>query len=343
VVALLLGPVLVIWQGGLQSLPGATMAWALALVPLIALGNLRGAALRGLKRVVEGQLPEYLLRPAILLLLVVGSSLLVCWQASPPAAMALHALASLTAFLLGAWMLWRHTPPAVRSAEPAAKSGGWLASSLIFALLAGFGVFNRQVSTAALGVFQPPDQVGVYRVAVQMATLASFGLQAVRQVAAPRFAGLHARGRVKRLRVLAVSGARVALSFSLLLALGLVLVGRPFLKAVFGPEFEASYWPLLILLVGQVVSSAFGPVGYLLNMAGYEKETVRVMAAVVVLNALLNLVLIPVWGTMAAAVATAASTCTSYLLLWRRARRVLGINSLAFGRTKTQAQVGATG
>ena len=58
-----------------QSLAGSrleTFIWALALVPLIALGDLRGAALRGLKRIVSGQLPEFLLRPGIFVLLLLG-------------------------------------------------------------------------------------------------------------------------------------------------------------------------------------------------------------------------------------------------------------------------------
>jgi O-antigen/teichoic acid export membrane protein len=40
-----------------------TFLWGLTLVPLIALANLRGAALRGLHKVVLGQIPERVLRP----------------------------------------------------------------------------------------------------------------------------------------------------------------------------------------------------------------------------------------------------------------------------------------
>lgn len=39
------GPLLVMWQGGLKSTAGQTMAWSLLPVPLIALGNMRGVAL----------------------------------------------------------------------------------------------------------------------------------------------------------------------------------------------------------------------------------------------------------------------------------------------------------
>src|SRR5690606_38031709 len=46
-----------------------TLWWGLLLVPLVALGNLRGAALRGLRKVVQGQLPEFILRPLFLVIL----------------------------------------------------------------------------------------------------------------------------------------------------------------------------------------------------------------------------------------------------------------------------------
>ncbi len=50
---------------GFSSLQLATFAWGLLLVPLIALGNLAGAAVRGLRHVLLGQLPGLVLRPAL--------------------------------------------------------------------------------------------------------------------------------------------------------------------------------------------------------------------------------------------------------------------------------------
>lgn len=327
---LVLGPVLVAWQGGVDSPQGCTLVWALALVPLMALGNLRGAALRGLQHIVAGQLPEFFLRPGLFLLLVGGAALLVGERFTAPLAMALHAGAALPAFLIGAWMLWRHTPPAVRQARPSVESKGWLVSSALFALIAGFGVVNNQASTVILGIFETPGQVGIYRVAAQVAVLASFGLQVVNMVVAPRFADLYARGDMKRLQWLVTGSARVVLAFNLVLTALFVLLGRSFFPLVFGPEFAASYLPLLILLVGQMVNSAAGSVGFLLNMTGHERETMWGMAVAAGLNIVLNLVLIPVWGIQGAAAATAISMIVWNVLLWWRVRKVLGINSLAF-------------
>jgi O-antigen/teichoic acid export membrane protein len=330
VVVLGFGPALIAWRGGWQSVQGGTMAWALALVPLMALGNLRGAALRGLQHIVAGQLPEFVLRPGLFLLLVLCAALFAADALSAPTAMALHAAAALAAFLVGAWMLWRRMPPPVREARATVESKGWLVSGTLFALMAGFSMVNNQASTVLLGVFQPSDQVGVYQVAVQVANLAAFGLQAINMVVAPRFAALYARGETLRLPRLVVGSARVVLAFNVLLTGLFVLLGRLFFPLVFGAEFAASYGPLLILLVGQMVNSTTGSVGYLLNMTGHERETLRGMAVAAGLNIVLNLLLISGWGILGAASATAVSMIVWNVLLWWRVRKVLGINSLAF-------------
>ncbi len=324
------GPLLVSWQGGLTTPSGQTMAWALVLVPLMALGNLRGAALRGLKRVVLGQLPEFALRPGFFLLLVGGLALWNPNALSPPTAMMLRSAASLLAFLVGAWLLWIHTPDAIRHAQPTVQTREWLASSLMFALLAGFGVLNRHISTVLLGLFTAPEAVGRFRVAVQVSTLAAFGLQAVNAVVEPRFAEFWVRGEKARLQRLVTRSARVVLLFNAFVTGMFLLAGKPFFHVVFGQEFDASYGPLLILLVGQTVNSAVGSVGQLLNMTGHEQDVVKTMTLAVPLNIFLCLVLIPSWAIQGAAIANAVSMIFWNVLLWWRVRQRLGIISLAF-------------
>jgi len=329
-VVLVLGPLLILWQGGLGSEQGITIAWALPLVPLISLGNLRGAALRGLKKIVAGQLPEFLVRPAEFTLLIILFAYLLGRELSAPAAMALQSTAALAAFLVGAWLLLRSAPDSVRSARPVIAGRAWMLSMLVFAAISGFQVINKEISTLILGTFAAPDQIGIYRVAVQVSTLASFGLQAVNMVVAPRFADLYARGDMHKLQRLATGSARVVLIFNLALTALFLLLGRLFFNLVFGAEFVASFEPLMILLVGQAANSAAGSVGYLLNMTGHERETARGVGAAALLNVGLNLVLVPVWGIHGAAAATAISMVLWNAMLWRAVRRRLGINSLAF-------------
>jgi len=88
----------------------STFIWALALVPLVSLGDLRGAALRGLQRVMAGQLPEFLIRPGLHVFLLAGAALIWDGSLTAPDAMFLYVLAAGLSFAVGAWLLWRVTP-----------------------------------------------------------------------------------------------------------------------------------------------------------------------------------------------------------------------------------------
>jgi O-antigen/teichoic acid export membrane protein len=201
---------------------------------------------------------------------------------------------------------------------------------LPLAFSSGMGIVTRQASILILGLFVSAADVGVYRVAAQTSLLAAFGLDAVNMVVAPRFATLFARGEAERLQRLVTASARVILAFSLVVTVGFVVFGKPFLRLVFGAPYEAAYLPMVILLAGQLVNSATGSVGALLNMTRNERETAKGMAVAAASNVALNLALIPILGTAGAAMATAASLVTWNVLMWRSVRRRLGVNSLAF-------------
>jgi O-antigen/teichoic acid export membrane protein len=243
--------------------------------------------------------------------------------------MALHVAAAALAFLVGAWMLWRITPQSIRRAIPTRDHRHWMLSTLPLALVKEMQVVNRQASIVLLGFFVADAQIGVYRVAAQVSLFASFGLQAVNVVVSPRFARLHAQGDLERLQRLATTSARAVLAFNAVVTLALAVMGRPFLSIVFGPEYEAAYWPMLILLGGQLVNSAAGSVGSLLNMTGHERDTARSMVFAAVCNVALNLALIPIVGIAGAAIGTAVSLVVWNVMLWWAVRRRLGIRSTA--------------
>jgi len=307
-----------------------TYAWALALVPLMAGANLRGAALRGLKRIVAGQLPEFVIMPATFVILLIWKGVLADRTLSAAFAMCLRVSSALIAFVCGAWMLWRNTPESIRQATPRFLGKPWLLSSLLFGFITGFQVINRRMGTAILGLYAPSEQVGAYQVAMQLSMLASFGLHAMNMVLAPRFADLHARGDQRGLQRLATIGARLALAFNLIITAILLIIGKPFLAKVFGSGFETSYAPLTILLIGQMVNSMVGSVGILVGMTGHEISAVGAFGAAAIVNVAIGIWLIPLWQTRGAAVAAIASmTVWNGVLFWK-ARTNLGVNSTIF-------------
>lgn len=325
------GVVVLIWGDRFSREQLVILSWGLALVPLVALGALRGAALQGLNRVILGQLPEQAILPGFYILLILGTAFfLSAGNLTPAMAMSLQVFSAALAFAIGAWLLWRATPLEVRRAKPVYEGRRWLASTLPLAFLGGMQLINNRTSILILGLFADSAQVGIYRVADQMSSLVSLGLQAMNMVAAPQFARLYAVGDKVRLQRLATAGARVVLSLTLPVVVIFLLFGKLFLKLVYGAEFIPAYGPLCIIALGQLVNSITGSVALLLNMTGHEQDTARGMTIAAVSNIVLNLVLVPLWGLTGAALASAITLTAWNILLWLAVRRRLKINSMAF-------------
>lgn len=308
-----------------------TFAWALVLLPLIALGNLRGAALRGLRRVIEGQLPEQLVRPGLFLVFVVAIPWLgVDERLTPSSAMALHAAAGFTAFAVGAWVLVRALPVQTKAVAAEYDTGTWMRSVLPLSFLAGMQTVNNQTDIVMLGIFASAADVGVYRVAVQGAHLVMFTLAAINMVLGPNVARLYTAGDHERLQRTVTWSARVILLTALPVAGAFILFGKPVLAMVFGEEYVRGHTALAILCLGQLINAGAGSVGLLLNMTGYERDTAVGVGIAAVCNVILNLALIPVFGMEGAAAATAISLAVWNVILVRRAFQRTGIVSIGF-------------
>lgn len=194
----------------------------------------------------------------------------------------------------------------VRPAVIIALAAEWRGASRSMLLVAGFGVVLFQADILLTGALIDTSAAGRYVVASRVAGLAVFVLTAVNFAVGPLLSSAWSaqRGddlrRLVRLSVLASTLATVGV------ATGLALFGRPLL-GVFGPPFVAVYPVLLILLAGQVVNALTGPVTLRLNMTGHHRSVARVLAAGAAINVVLDLALIPAFGLVGAAVATACT------------------------------------
>lgn len=290
-----------------------TLTVALSVVPLLALARVWGAVLRGMGRVVIGQLPDLVLRPGFLLVAVGVFSIGVADVGlTAPTAMVIHAVATGISVILGGWWLWRSAPAGMANADADWQAvPEWWRAALPFVLLGGLQVVNTQADILMLGLLGTDEEVGVYRVVVQMALLVVFGLQAVSQVMQPQFARLYEQRDIQRVQTLATRTARFAAGIALLPVTLFIFFGAQFLEIVFGPDYVSGATPLAILALGQLFNAGMGSVGLILNMTGHERDTMRGVGFAAIANISLNLTLIPLYGAAGAAVATAAT-----LVIW---------------------------
>ncbi len=305
---------------------------ALALVPLISLGALRAAMLRGLRKVLLGQLPEQVIRPAVLLVAALVILALGREHMTPQAMLLAQIAATVVAFCWGLAVFVRNRPEQLGSAPPVFRTSSWIRSTIPFGMSAALLLVNGRTDILALGLFHPDTEVGVYRVAVQMALPVIFAQQAVNAIQAPHIAHLYAAGDMKRLQAMVTQSSRAVLAVAASAAFVVIVFGEPLIRFVFGHEYAAAYTPLVILAVGQTINSATGSVASLLNMTGHERDTTRIILVAAILNVTLNVLLTPKLGMTGAAIATAATLVVWNVVMWFAVRRRIGIHASPFMR-----------
>ena len=307
---------------------------SVALVAVLSLVQLSGAILAGLERVFHGMLPDTLIRPLALLALVVTLQFLVGISATW--VMGLHVLASIVALI---WALafvkryfridcgWLH-----RDQPPLFHSRTWLTSLVPLSLVSGAQIISQRLDIVMLGLMTSTEDVAVYSVAIQLAGALLLAQTIVNAIIAPRAARMYATDDLERFRELAVSASRLSFAAACVFLVVIVLFGRWFIDLAFGNDFSGAYAIALVVCVGALFNTAVGAVGTLLNMTGHETTTARVIVFSTVLNGLMNVILIPMYGAVGAAVATSATTIVSQTILWRKVCAKTGVRSdfLAF-------------
>jgi len=106
--------------------------------------------------------------------------------------------------------------------------------------------------------------------------------------------------------------------------LPLVLFGKPLLL-LFGEAFVSGYPALLLLLCGVAVNALCGSVGLFLSMTGHHRVVVLVAFCSLSVNLILSPILIPRYGIIGSALATATSLATWNICMLLLVRRRLGI------------------
>lgn len=170
--------------------------------------------------------------------------------------------------------------------------------------------------------FGTASETGYFSVALRLATVSSLVLMSINAITTPIFARLYALGNIDELVSTARDTSRMMFWAVIPIILGLVVFGRSILSIAFGPEFEAAYVPMLLVLVGQLVNTATGPSDFLMNMSGMQRELRNIIVPAAVAAVALGLILVPLWGGVGAALTYGISmTCwnlASAILLRRR-------------------------
>jgi O-antigen/teichoic acid export membrane protein len=304
---------------------------AMVLVPLTALTLLRQGAMQAFGQVVKGQVPEYIIRPLLIVvgictLEVLGNSLLTATSA-----LVVNVSAVAIAFAVGTLLLLGALPGNLKAVQPAYATRPWIRASLPMMLIAGVWMFNTYIGTLVAGTLKGPSAAGVYSVVQNSTMLIVLFLVAANMPLAPTVARLYARGDRQQLERTTERLAWAGLLVSTPACAALAVFPGVFL-GFFGAGFDTGSTALTIVALGQLANAAAGPSGVVLIMTGHELPAARAVGAGAIVNLALAVLLVPPLGVTGSAIAFASSLVLWNLALVAIARRRLGVNVTAFHR-----------
>lgn len=304
---------------------------AMLLVPLTSLTLLRQGAMRAFGHVVSGQLPEYLIRPLLIVAGIGTLELLGNGILSPTTALGVNVVGVVTAFTVGTLFLLRALPEDLHSARPEYSTREWILASLPMMLLSGVWMINNYIGTLVTGTLRGPAAAGVYNVVQSSAVFIVLFLVAANMPLAPAVARLYARGDRRQLERLTERVAWAGLLVSIPVCAAFAVFPGVFL-GFFGAEFRTGSTALTIVALGQLINAAAGPSGVVLIMTGHQLVAARAVGAGALANFVLAILLVPPFGVTGSAIAFATSLVLWNLALIVIARRSLGVNVTAFHR-----------
>lgn len=286
------------------------------------------SATRGLGHVLVGQLSNKIIKPAVQLLLLTFL-VLGLYSESLTAKTALYAftIAAFFGLLFAVFILQkkRRKHDSLRKEYDFRR---WYSSFWRMSLLGWMGALNLQLSVILLGLLGGETDVARYKVAAQIALLMPFGLKVMNSIQMPILSNAYSSGDKVELQRLAGRSCTISFFTAFPILLIAIFFGEELILKVFGSGYQNAGMILLLLSLGQLVNVSAGSSGLLMLVSRNEQTVMITQAAVLLMNSVLCIILIPRMGAMGAAIAATASLSLRNIYLVFSIYRSMGIVSL---------------
>jgi len=300
------------------------------ILPIVALGTVGatlqlvlGQTLRSLKRTAQESFCLEIVNKAAKLAIFLALAGLGLKLTGVATAMVAACFVSAGAML---YLIARQAPFLLRGPSVLPIPAKEIASFSSMMLFVAFMNYSLSISDRMmLGILGTSEDVGIYNIAFLISNILTLVFMGFNSSFAPLISELYHNDRRPELKSLYSSLTRTILIIILPAFCWLVGFGDDLLR-IFGDEFLGGYVALVVLGLSVVFRCTVGTVGTLLVMSGHERFNAMNIVIVTAMNVGLNILLIPRYGLLGAAVATAVSVSIIDTVGLIEVRVLLGIH-----------------
>ena len=190
---------------------------------------------------------------------------------------------------------------------------GLLKLAPTFLFIGIFATLYWRIDIFMLSKLQPVEEVGYYGAAWRILELAMVLPQSLCLSLYPQISA-SALSDLQQLRKIGRGAMRYLFALSLPTAIGVTMLAAPILQLLYGEAFRAAAYTLSVLILTLVPYGIVRYHAYVLVGANHQRIDLALNVVMSVLNVLLNLLLIPRYGHLGAAIATFVSICAYGIL-----------------------------
>ena len=319
VMSLVAGGAFAVFGGVMHALGGnsvAVVAWGIAAIsPMLARIRYYESVLRAHGSTVESQVYSGIVAPLLTIVGILGVGSLgveVLWGFAVVRALAMLGLVVI--------LMLRARGCHGRTGDAGLEFDRSNVRSASYFLM-WVAVLNAVISQADIPLvvaLAGATEGGAYAAAARVASALAIVVVAVNFGIAPQMARLHADGRMGELSRLYRRGV-ILCAVLMTLCGGGVVAFAPQILGLLGGDYVGSVEVLRVLVLGQCVNSAFGPIGSLLNMTGAHADALMAIGVGAALNLGLVVALVPNAGGLGAAIASVLAIACWNVLMFARA------------------------
>ena len=179
--------------------------------------------------------------------------------------------------------------------------------------------------TILIGYFMENADVGVYRTAFQLTSIATFTTMAFHTVLYPKISQWEIQGDLAAIGTTLSRAVTYSLFLAIPVCIGGWILGEQLLYFLYGASFIGGTTALTILLVVQI-ANVFMYLGTMsLNSLNRPRDAFFVTAIASIINIVLDIVLIPVLGISGAAIATLIAMTLNGFMAFSRLSQVITV------------------
>jgi O-antigen/teichoic acid export membrane protein len=177
-----------------------------------------------------------------------------------------------------------------------------------------FSFLTTRLSRLILGVYTSVTSVGIYQAASQNIVSANVIPNSFRIIFAPIIGNLVVNGKQKDIERMYKTTTRWILYINIPLYIIFWLLSPELMLFLFGEEYLTGVEILIVLSIGEFVSTAAGPVPQLMIMTNHQVQWMKLSTIAFMLNITLCFILIPIYDLMGAAIAVSSVNGILHLL-----------------------------